>query len=64
MNKLDLETIIIITNHHKKKVVYRKRMYVNQIQWKGLGAEGGGLILIKKKRGRDMEVIHMIDKVT
>lgn len=48
----------------KKKVVYRKRMYVNQIQWKGLGAEGGGLILIKKKRGRDMEVIHMIDKVT
>lgn len=40
-------------------------MYVNQIQWKGLGAEGGGgLILIKKKRGRDMEVIHMIDKVT
>lgn len=65
MNKLDLETIIIITNHHKKKSGVQKTYVckLDTMERAGSGG-GGGLILIKKKRGRDMEVIHMIDKVT
>ena len=48
MNKLDLETIIIITNHHKKKSGVQKTYVCKPDTMKRAGS-GGGLILIKKK---------------
>ena len=47
MNKLDLETIIIITNHHKKSGV--QKTFVCKPDTMERAGSGGGLILIKKK---------------
>lgn len=42
MNKLDLETIIIITNHHKKKSGVQKTYVCKPDTMERAGSGGGG----------------------